>query len=96
MANKLRKYYDTQIIEYLAGQRITFTYFCSRRSDYYYIKNIKGKNGYTLKLRVSDHPVTKEDEIPFLKFNYSKPGNTPGKKKIGQIIDNYIAKYREE
>jgi hypothetical protein len=81
---------------YFVENRITFSYSSSRLSDYYFIRNIKGKENHTLKIRISNHPPFHSYEIPFLGFDYGKKNCVPGKGKIAQILAQYIDKYKEQ
>lgn len=90
----LRKYYNYQIINYFKRHKIEFKHKHSKWSDYYYIKNIKGKDNHTLKIRISNHPTDKIFEIPFLQFWYAKEINFPTKWSICNQLGQYIAKYK--
>ena len=94
MKRTLREYYNKQIINYLITKKITFQHHSSKCSDYYYIQNIKGRDGHTLKIRISNHAPTIDYEIPFLQFDTTIP--VSGVKRIRQKIGNYIAIYKEK
>ena len=67
----LREYFNEQITNYCIRHGIIFQQHTSKFSDYYYITNIQGRNGHTLKIRVSNHPAWQKHEIPFLNFMYA-------------------------
>jgi hypothetical protein len=95
MNRTLREYYNKQIINYLFAKKITFQHHRSKHSDYYYIQNIKGRDGHTLKIRISNHAPTTDYEIPFLQFD-TKAFPASGVRGIRQRIGKYIAIYKEK
>ena len=91
----LREYYNQNIEDFFQRKKIEYKIYHSKKSDYYYILNIKGRNKHTLKIRVSDHLPKNKYELPFLLFWHNKK-EFPKRQLICSDIGSYIAKYRDK
>ena len=92
----LREYYNQHITELFERKNIVYKFYRSKKSDYYYILSIKGRDKHTLKIRVSDHlPKKRQLEIPYLLYWYNR-NNFPSKQLICSMVGSYIVKYKEK